>query len=199
MIAVEGRFRAPEAWRKVRVRAPAALAARANCSTWRSSCATTLRSPDPDRKWSSAIRRCSTCRSDRTGRAAQVGIDPDLPPLHADRRLLHELLANPIDNAIRCTPPGGRIEVEARRDGAAVRFAVTDDGPGIAESERERVVERFVRGSKADSQGSGLGLAIAREIAALHGGALTLAASPHPSGLRVSVALPAANAPAARG
>lgn len=129
----------------------------------------------------------------------QVGIDPDLPPLHADRQLLHELLANLIDNAIRYTPPGGRIEVEARRDGAAVRFAVTDDGPGIAESERERVVERFVRGSKADSQGSGLGLAIAREIAALHGGALTLAASPHPSGLRVSVALPAADAPAARG
>ncbi|MEI2433026.1 sensor histidine kinase [Lysobacter yananisis] len=93
--------------------------------------------------------------------------------------MLHELLANPIDNTIRCTPPGGRTEVEARRDGAAVRFAVADDGPGIAESERERVVERFVRGSKADSQGSGLGLAIAREIAALHGGALTLAASPH--------------------
>lgn len=124
----------------------------------------------------------------------QVGIDPDLPALHADRQLLHELLANLIDNAIRYTAPGGRIEVEARRHGKALRFAVTDDGPGIPESERERVVERFCRGSKTDSEGSGLGLAIAREIATLHGGTLRLESSPHPTGLRVTVEIACAEA-----
>ena len=122
----------------------------------------------------------------------RVAIAADLPRLHADRQLLHELLANLIDNAIRYTPPGGRIEVEAQRRGDALRLAVSDDGPGIPEAERERVVERFRRGSKADSEGSGLGLAIAREIAALHGGALTLESSAHASGLRASVELPLA-------
>lgn len=121
----------------------------------------------------------------------QVAIAADLPRLHADRQLLHELLANLIDNAIRYTPAGGRIDVEAQRRGDALRLTVTDDGPGIPESERERVVERFCRGSRADSEGSGLGLAIAREIAALHGGALTLETSPHRSGLRVTVELAA--------
>ncbi len=81
--------------------------------------------------------------------------------------LLEELINNLIDNALRYCPEGASVTLSV----AAMprpELAVTDDGPGIPEAERERIFERFHRGATADAEGCGLGLAIVREIAAVH-------------------------------
>jgi signal transduction histidine kinase len=122
--------------------------------------------------------------------------------VQGDPAALAVLLRNLVDNALRYTPAGGRVEVAVARagvgdgvgraagEGAAVQLRVDDSGPGIPAAERERVFERFVRGSSAAPEtGSGLGLAIVRSIALRHGAALTLADSPL-GGLRVALAFP---------
>jgi two-component system sensor histidine kinase TctE len=86
--------------------------------------------------------------------------------------LIAEALSNLIDNAMRYTPPGGQVQVEVADD--PPRLTVADSGPGIAEDEREAVLERFTRGRNARGDGSGLGLAIVRDIAAMHGAQLRL-------------------------
>jgi two-component system, OmpR family, sensor histidine kinase TctE len=90
--------------------------------------------------------------------------------------MLRELLSNLIDNAIRYTPPGGRITVRVRPEPPArvVHLEVEDTGIGIPVAERERVQERFYRILGRDGEGSGLGLAIVREIATMHGGTLAI-------------------------
>jgi two-component system sensor histidine kinase TctE len=108
--------------------------------------------------------------------------------------LLHELLANLVDNAIRYTPSGGRLALRVMRghDGAAL-LEVEDSGIGIAEPERERVFAPFYRAPGAqqvNGSGAGLGLTIVRDIAALHGARITLDDSPH-GGLTVRIYFPA--------
>ncbi|MGS0893624.1 sensor histidine kinase N-terminal domain-containing protein [Burkholderia stagnalis] len=111
--------------------------------------------------------------------------------------MLREMLGNLIDNAIRYTPEGGRITVRVRAERAArlAHLEVEDTGPGIPAAERERVVERFYRILGREGDGSGLGLAIVREIAAQHGGTLTLddhvyQPAPRLAGTLVRVSLP---------
>ena len=82
--------------------------------------------------------------------------------------LLEELLNNLIDNALRYCPQGASVTVTVC-PGAAPELSVTDDGPGVAAAERERIFERFHRGATEDAEGCGLGLAIVREIATVHG------------------------------
>jgi two-component system, OmpR family, sensor histidine kinase TctE len=103
----------------------------------------------------------------------------DTVNLSGNTTLLGEMLKNLIDNAIRYTPSPGHITV--RVQGAAKPLLeVEDTGPGVAESERERVFEPFYRVPEATSEGTGLGLAIVREIARQHDAAVTLhSASPH--------------------
>jgi signal transduction histidine kinase len=99
------------------------------------------------------------------------------------------LLGNLVDNALRYTPDGGRVDVELSGvDGNAV-IAVSDSGPGIPESERERVFERFYRLAGSETTGSGLGLSIVRQVAVLHGGRVELETAPT-GGLAVRVVLP---------
>ena len=111
---------------------------------------------------------------------------------HADALSL--LLRNLIENAIKYTPAGGRIDVSVTPGAAAgtVTLAVEDSGPGIPADERVRVLDRFVRLPDAPSTGSGLGLAIAQAVAQLHGTALSLDDSPTLGGLRVRLTLPTA-------
>ncbi|KVE39477.1 sensor histidine kinase [Burkholderia sp. TSV86] len=99
-----------------------------------------------------------------------------LPRIDGHPVMLREMLGNLIDNAIRYTPPGGRITVRVRVDSGAdvAHLEVEDTGPGIPVHERERVVERFYRILGREGDGSGLGLAIVREIATQHGGTLTI-------------------------
>ncbi|WP_277185746.1 sensor histidine kinase [Caballeronia sp. BR00000012568055] len=86
--------------------------------------------------------------------------------------LLSAAISNLVDNAIRYSPEGIRVTVEATRTGDALHVSVIDEGPGIPDALRERVFEPFFRAS--DVEGSGLGLAIAREIVRAHGGTIEI-------------------------
>ena len=100
------------------------------------------------------------------------------------------LARNLVDNAIRYSPPGSRVEVRVREDGTQVALEVDDSGPGIPDSEHERVFDRFYRRADATESGSGLGLAIVRSVANAHRGTVRLAPSAL-GGLQVSVRFPA--------
>ena len=113
----------------------------------------------------------------------------DAATLVGDRAALRALLDNLLDNALRYSPPGARIDVSLRQDADAVLLEIADNGPGIPAQDRSRATERFVRLNQSDVTGSGLGLAIARETAALHGGSLQLDDTPG-GGLTVRVRLP---------
>lgn len=110
-----------------------------------------------------------------------------------DRDALRTLLGNLIDNAIRYTPAGGRVDVSSWTADDLAWLEVADNGPGIPADERERVLDRFYRRAGQDQPGSGLGLAIVKAIADRHGAILALDTSPA-GGLRVRVGLPLASA-----
>lgn len=120
---------------------------------------------------------------------------PDAPAMvMADPDRLAQLLGNLLDNALRYTDAGGRIELTLRLERDGVRLTVDDSAPGVAEELRPRLFERFFRVEASRSRrsgGSGLGLAICRSIADAHGGRLQADASPL-GGLRISLWLPPA-------
>jgi signal transduction histidine kinase len=126
---------------------------------------------------------------------------PQLPELLvlADEELLHRMLLNLIDNAVKFTAPGGRVTVDATVEAGICRIRVSDSGSGIAVEDQQRVFERFYRIRKSgpappeNSSGAGLGLPIARWIAAAHGGSLELEKS-DASGSTFLVLLPVATA-----
>ncbi|HET7560485.1 MAG TPA: ATP-binding protein [Limnochordia bacterium] len=104
--------------------------------------------------------------------ALEIRCEPELKA-RVDPQMLHQVLLNLVDNAIKYTPDGGRVGVFAERDGGGVRIAVEDTGIGLAEAHLERVFERFYRvdkGRSRDEGGTGLGLAIVKHIAERHGG-----------------------------
>lgn len=105
---------------------------------------------------------------------------------------LRILLNNLVDNAIRYAGPLSRVDVVTRHDDNAPTLAVCDNGPGIAEQDRERVWERFYRASTHAATGSGLGLSIVRRIAEQHGATVALGDGPDGRGLAVCVRFPAA-------
>jgi two-component system OmpR family sensor kinase len=107
--------------------------------------------------------------------------------VRGEREALRTLLANLVDNALRYTPAGGRIDVSVSREKGDAVFEVTDTGPGIAPEDRERVFDRFYRAAGNDVPGSGLGLAIVRSIAERHGAHVALGEGPDRRGLRVRV------------
>ncbi len=110
--------------------------------------------------------------------------------------LLHELIANLVDNAIRYTPAGGKVALRVYLDQAANGQAVLeveDSGIGIAAAERERVFAPFYRANSAqqvNADGTGLGLTIVRDIAALHGASIALSDGAEGCGLKVAVRFP---------
>lgn len=110
----------------------------------------------------------------------------------ADAEALAVLLRNLLDNAIKYVPAGGRVDVGWLQDEHGCALVVEDSGPGIAPAERQRVLQRFVRGQGAGGMagGSGLGLAIAQSIAQSSGAQLWLDESPQLGGLRVRVLWP---------
>jgi signal transduction histidine kinase len=106
---------------------------------------------------------------------------------------LRQLLWILVDNAIKHSDPDGRVEVAARLDGGEARLTVRDEGEGVAETEVERIFERFYRPDAARAgEGAGLGLAIARWIAEEHGGTVT-AANNEGKGATFTVAIPGAS------
>lgn len=116
------------------------------------------------------------------------------PIVLGDRRQLAILLNNLVDNALRCTPAGGRIDVGAHLADGVPCLLVSDTGPGIPAAERERVFDRFYSPAQATGGGSGLGLAIVKAVARQHGAAVTLGEPPG-GGLCVTVRFPPVPAP----
>jgi two-component system sensor histidine kinase TctE len=127
-------------------------------------------------------------------RALSVRIDlgADLHPatLTADPSLLDDLLSNLVDNALKYTPAGGTVTVSTGEREGRPYLQVEDTGPGIPESEREHVRQRFYRMPNSPGHGSGLGLAIVAEIAALYGATLTFEAPPSGIGTRALLRFP---------
>ncbi len=98
-----------------------------------------------------------------------------------DAGALRRALLNLLDNAVKYTPPGGKVEVSLVREGHRAAIAVRDTGVGIASADVERVFQPFVRleaGREEAPDGAGLGLSIARSIVVAHGGELTLESTP---------------------
>jgi two-component system, OmpR family, sensor histidine kinase KdpD len=106
----------------------------------------------------------------------QLPADPPLVPI--DAVLLEQVFVNLLENAVRYTPPGTPLEIDARRDGDRVIVEVRDSGPGLPAGLEERVFEKFFRAPGAPAGGSGLGLTICRGIVAAHGGAIVAASRP---------------------
>jgi signal transduction histidine kinase len=110
--------------------------------------------------------------------------------LRGDRDLLFQALCNLLDNAIKFSPPGSEVMLEVTESDHAISISITDQGPGIPEAERGKVLDRFYRSaSVAGIPGSGLGLSLVSAIAHYHGGQLLL--SDNAPGLRATLRLPA--------
>lgn len=110
--------------------------------------------------------------------------------VEADRSALLRIATNLLDNAVKWSPPGGRVWVEARDEGDLVAIFVRDEGPGIPEHDQPRVFERFFKSDAAGaSAGVGLGLAIVKHLVRAHGGTATVASKPG-EGATFTVRLP---------
>ncbi|MEF9994965.1 MAG: ATP-binding protein [Burkholderiaceae bacterium] len=105
---------------------------------------------------------------------------------------LRLLANNLVDNAIRYTPEGGRIELRVRQEDDQSVLEVADNGPGVAPEERGRVFDRFYRALGTAAPGSGLGLAIVHQVAAMHGGFALLTDGLDGRGVTLRVVMPAA-------
>jgi len=131
--------------------------------------------------------------ADLASLAGAKGIDLGLSSTSAstikgDADALRTLISNLVDNAIRYTPAGGRVDVALADDADSVVLTVRDSGPGIAVEDRERVFDRFYRGSGAGGiRGSGLGLAIVKRIAERHRASVELGTGIDGRGLGVTV------------
>jgi two-component system, OmpR family, sensor histidine kinase KdpD len=131
---------------------------------------------------------------DELGARNRVGVVGDSPLVNVDAAQIQRVLANLIENAIKYSPPDARVlvRITATRKEAIVR--VVDQGPGLPESELERVFEPFYRHSSDQHAGAGLGLAIARGFAAANGGRVWAESRPQ-QGATFALALPVVEAP----
>ncbi len=123
----------------------------------------------------------------RFGKAARYSV-------YGDETQLTSMFTNLVDNAVKYTPPGGRVEVVGGSDGPEVVVRVSDTGIGISEGKLPRIFERFYRVDKARSKatgGTGLGLSIVKHVAENHGGRVTVESVPA-EGTHFTVYLPRA-------
>jgi two-component system phosphate regulon sensor histidine kinase PhoR len=110
-------------------------------------------------------------QAERAGLNISLECPEGLPPVNADSTRVEQVLVNLLHNAIKFTPPGGKITVSGYLEGAYVVFLVKDTGVGIAPDALPRIFERFYKADRARSGGgTGLGLSIARHLVESHGG-----------------------------
>jgi signal transduction histidine kinase len=117
-----------------------------------------------------ARKKNITLQWKRFGKAAQYTV-------RGDETLLASMFSNLVDNAVKYTPPGGRVEVTGGFEGSEIVIRVSDTGIGIPESKLPRIFERFYRVDRARSKatgGTGLGLSIVKHVAENHGGRVTV-------------------------
>jgi len=134
-------------------------------------------------------RRAVDVLATERGVTIRGGRSPEIP-FRGDEDLLRQLVLNVLQNAVQHTLSGGSVAIDLRRDAAAVVVRVSDSGPGIPDSDRHRIFDRFVQlDPSRRGQGTGLGLPIARWIAEAHRGTLVLERS-GPDGTTFCVSLP---------
>jgi len=122
-------------------------------------------------------------------RQIDLGLEGQPALVTGEREALRTLVRNLVDNAVRYTPPGGRVQVRTHAGAEGAVLEVSDTGPGIPREERTRVLDRFYRRRGSAEGGSGLGLAIVKAIADRHGARISLDDAPG-GGLQVRVAFP---------
>jgi signal transduction histidine kinase len=128
------------------------------------------------------------------GTQLNVDVPESVPPILGDRRRVEQIITNLLANAAKYTPGGGVVEVAASSVNGHVSLSVADNGPGVPESERDIVFDKFYRGRDAQQRGeagSGLGLAIVKSLVDLHGGSVRVEEAA-PRGARFVVELPRA-------
>jgi signal transduction histidine kinase len=125
--------------------------------------------------------------ADEAGVAISVEAPADLRPLEVDPSRIRQVIGNLVANALRFTPAGGRVSVDAGQDADETWVRVADTGPGIDPESLEHVFDRFYR--SPGSPGTGLGLPIARNLVRAHGGQITIN-SPPGGGTEVRFTLP---------
>jgi signal transduction histidine kinase len=126
------------------------------------------------------------------GQRLTLDLDAALPAARGDAERVTQILTNLLSNALKYTPPGGRITITACRDAGRVRVAVQDTGIGLSPEEQAQLFTPFFRAQTAATQGvggTGLGLAITRALVERHGGAITVISRPG-LGSTFSVTLP---------
>ena len=113
------------------------------------------------------------CR--QNGITLESGETEDIIPVFADRNRLRQVMVNLLDNAVKYTPAGGKIEItiENNKKPGLVSVSVTDNGKGIHPDDIEKVTQKFYKG-KGAKRGSGIGLALVKEIITAHGGQFTV-------------------------
>jgi len=120
--------------------------------------------------------------SARDGISLENRVSPDLPAPRADRELLSRVIANLLSNAFKHTPTGGRVVVDAERDGDRITLTISDTGEGIPEDLQPRIFEKFVAGDPDSNKrllhDSGLGLTFCRLAVDCHGGRIWLKSKP---------------------
>lgn len=131
------------------------------------------------------------------GHHLDIALPRDLPMLDVDPVLIGQALTNVIENAAKYAPPGTAITVSAHAEGPEALVAISDEGPGIPDSEREKVFDLFHRVTEGDGRpaGTGLGLAIVRGLVEAHGGTACALPGPNGRGTTIVLRLPLATAP----
>jgi signal transduction histidine kinase len=121
----------------------------------------------------------------------ELNLSPSLPTVLADPIRLAQVIGNLVDNAIKYTPPGHAVTISAGQENGRAWVSVADDGPGIPHEEQAQIFTPFYRGGQGRriKDGMGLGLSIARDLAAAHGGQITLVSAPG-QGSRFTLWLP---------
>lgn len=130
-------------------------------------------------------------RAGQKGVSITVAAEPGLPLVNVDPERFAQVMGNLVSNALRYTPSGGAIRLEAARGDGTVVVTVRDNGAGIATESLSHVFERFYRGDSARHEDeSGLGLAIAKSLVEAHGGAIAVTSRPG-EGTTFTITLPA--------
>jgi signal transduction histidine kinase len=120
-----------------------------------------------------------------------ISLDGQPCPILGETDELGILIRNLIDNAVRYTGTGGRIQIGCRRtvhaSEPAVKFSISDDGPGVPAGERDRIFERFFRGAGQCERGSGIGLSLVARIAEMHGASIEVGPGIDGEGLGIAI------------
>ena len=132
-------------------------------------------------------------RFENKGVFFEIQSEENLPLVEVDSHRIGQVLSNLLENALRHTATGGKVEIGLVRENAFIQFSIRDSGDGIEAHQLPHIFERLYRGDSARSSGdsgSGLGLTIARSIAQSHGGTLTVKSEGHGSGTTFMLTVP---------